>query len=396
MAPYSLFCKINQFMSNMQPVQPVKNVSSPVPEGIPTPDVFKFLVENIQEYAIFMLSPSGQVMSWNSGAEKFKGYKAAEIIGKHFSFFYTPSDIKNGRPQKLLEIAAAEGKAVEEGWRVRKDGTHFWALVVITCLRDSSGKIIGFAKVTRDMTDRRSWEADLERKIELRTMELQRTNYELEQFAYVASHDLQEPLRMVRMYSDLILLKLKNSADEDLRKYLDYVIQGATRAQTLTHELLEYSRLSKQQINFLTVDLEKVLKECLYHLKISIAEKNAVITQDPLPSIRGDEFLLSQLFENLLSNAIKYTKGRPHIHISASQIPDHHYAFSITDDGIGIAPEFHSTIFEVFKRLHSREEYPGSGIGLAICKKIVERHGGRIWVESQKGQGASFKFVLPA
>lgn len=364
------------------------------PETIQAIDPFRLMVENIRDYAIFLLNPDGQIKTWNLGAQRLKGFEPAEIIGKDFSIFYSQSEIKKNKPMKLLQIAAEEGRAEDEGWRVKKDGTRFWAWVVITALRDQLGNLIGFAKITRDLTERRRWELDLEKKVEERTKELKQSNRDLEQFAYVSSHDLQEPLRVIKLYVDLINRKMKGKVDADLAKYLEYISDSAARAQTLIQELLEYSRIGKKQEIFGDVDLDKVVKKVLKNLRRPIQEKSVVIECDALPIIKGYEFLLVRLFENLLSNSLKYTEKQPQLQITCKATKSA-YTLTISDNGIGIDPQFHETIFEVFKRLHSMEQFPGTGIGLAMCKKIVELHEGRIWVESSKGKGAAFKFTLP-
>lgn len=231
---------------------------------------------------------------------------------------------------------------------------------------------------------------DLEQSV----AELGRSNADLQQFAYVASHDLQDPLRMVSSYTQLIARRYKGKLDADADEFIAFAVDGANRMQRLIQDLLAYSRVKTGGRQFEPTAMETVLKAALDNLTNAVKESHAIITHDPLPAVMGDEKQLAQLFQNLLSNALKFGGAQPpHIHISAKQA-DGDWVFSVRDDGIGIDPQYAERIFVIFQRLHTREEYPGTGIGLAICKKIVERHGGRIWVESERGKGATFYFTM--
>lgn len=225
--------------------------------------------------------------------------------------------------------------------------------------------------------------------------ELARSNRDLEQFAYVASHDLQEPLRMVATYTQLLAERYQGKLDENADKYIHYVVDGALRMQTLVRDLLAFSRVGRQGGSAALINCEAALELALKNLEAAIKESDARIEFERLPAIMGEASQLTQLFQNLIGNAIKFRGPEsPVIHVTAEQ-SGREWCFAVTDNGIGIAPEHAELIFAIFKRLHTREEYPGSGIGLAICKKIVEQHGGRIWVESQPGRGCTFKFTLP-
>jgi signal transduction histidine kinase len=221
------------------------------------------------------------------------------------------------------------------------------------------------------------------------------SNRELEQFAYVASHDLQEPLRAVNSYAQLIARKYQGNLDAKADKYIGYIMEGATRMQQLINDLLEFSRIGTRSKALKLTACEAVLNQVAENLRIAIAEHQAIITHDPLPTVMGDETQLIQLLQNLIGNAIKFRREEPpQVHVSAQQ-GQREWVFSIHDNGIGMESEYFDRIFTIFQRLHSRAEYPGTGIGLAVCKKIVERHGGRIWVESESGVGTTFYFTIP-
>jgi PAS domain S-box-containing protein len=224
--------------------------------------------------------------------------------------------------------------------------------------------------------------------------ELLRSNKELEQFAFVASHDLQEPLRTISTFTNLLAQRYKGKLDEDARQFLHYTVDGASRMQVLINDLLSYSRISTRGQEFSEVDLNKVLTVTLDNLKTRIEEKNALISSDKLPVIYGDEGQLGQLIQNLVGNALKFCTTMPRIHVSAREETDH-YLFSVKDNGIGIEAEYSDKIFLIFQRLVNKEEFEGSGIGLAICKRVVERHGGKIFFESKPGEGTTFYFTIP-
>ncbi len=248
---------------------------------------------------------------------------------------------------------------------------------------------------------RRHAEEDLARKVE----ELARSNAELEQFAYIASHDLQEPLRMVAAYTQLLGERYRGKLDENADKFIGYACEGAARMQTLIEDLLAFSRVGRNGERCIQVDCGALMKEILLILGPAIAESEAVVTHGPLPAVWADRSQLAQVFQNLIANAIKFRgKQAPEISVTAEKSNDSksndatledQWVFSVSDNGIGIAPEYAENVFVVFQRLHTRTEYPGNGIGLAICKKIIEHSGGKIWVEAQPGHGSTFKFTLP-
>jgi len=353
---------------------------------------FSSMLEAVRDYAIIFLELDGRVASWNKGAERIKGYRAEEIVGQHFSRFYRPADIANGKPDRELQIATSEGRFEDEDWRIRKDGSAFWANVVVSALREASGKVNGFVKITRDLTARKQAEDEIKRYAE----DLKRSNQELEQFAYVASHDLQEPLRSLSSFSQLLARRYHGRLDADADEFITFIVEGAKRMQTLINDLLAFSRIGTRGSEFASVACEEILQIAKQNLEATIAESGAQITHDPLPVLSADRTQLTQLFQNLISNAIKFRRPEetPRIHVSA-EWRNGAWQFSVRDNGIGISRQYFDRIFIIFQRLHGREEYSGTGIGLAICKKIVERHGGRMWVESEPRTGSTFYFTIP-
>ncbi len=248
----------------------------------------------------------------------------------------------------------------------------------------------------RILDDQRMYSQDLERTVQARTEALKRSNDELRQFAYIASHDLQEPLRMVVSYLQLIDSRYVSQLDNDAREFIGFAVDGAKRMKNLIEGLLAYSRVETQVQNFATVDTQKILDDVRNLLKVSIEESGATIVNDPLPKIKANEAMIVQLLQNLVSNAIKYQKdNKPTVHVNAAR-QNKDWLFSVKDNGIGIDAKDLERIFVIFQRLHARNEYPGTGIGLAVCKKVVEHHGGRIWVESKVGEGTTFFFTIPA
>ena len=604
---------------------------------------FQSVVDAVEEYAIFMLDPEGNVVSWNAGAEQIKGYRAAEIVGEHCSTFYTDEDVAAGVPEQNLSRAATEGSIEDEGWRVKADGSRFWANVTITAIREE-GELQGYAKVTREMTERRERERQLQRERDLveriletspvgitvvnpdgstsranermaellgvpaadmseytagqremfdesgdplpiedrpaaqvfetgeplydreilleppdderrwlsinatpisdeqgspeqvvvtatditdlkelasrrkreleerekelaavklatdllepgdrpieallqefvttlprsfrypnvtaarvsigdheaateeyepleraitahtRTTngtpitievvllerpekdtapfvaeetelidtlatlvrfhlerreyidELQAETRRLEQFAYAASHDLQEPLRMISSYLQLLERQYGDALDEDGEEFLEFAVGGAERMREMIEGLLEYSRVNARGEPFEPVELDTVLEDVLEDLQVRIAQSSAEIETEPLPRVEGDASQLRQVFQNLLDNAIEYSDEKPRITVSADRNGDE-WVISVCDEGIGIEPDQQDRIFEVFERLHSRDDHAGTGIGLALCQRIVERHGGVIRIDSEPGEGSTFSFTLPA
>lgn len=366
------------------------------------------MISEVEDYAILLLDKDGFIQNWNKGAEKIKGYKAEEIIGKHFRIFYRPQDQKRKLPERLISKAIKTGKAMHEGWRVRKDGTSFWGSIVITALHNEYGNIIGFSKVTRDLTERKLNDdrlAEYANRISKNNEELQRINKELDSFTYIASHDLQEPLRKIRTFCNLIINKAKDQLPSDAAEYFNRITIAAERMQKLIEALLNYSRTNTMEIVYEPTDLNLVMREVQKDLAEIIADKKATIEFHDLPTVKAVPLQFQQLFSNIIENSIKYSHDGlpPVIKISAALVPAKNRSFkskychkiSISDNGIGFEQEYAENIFKLFQRLHGRNEYYGTGIGLAICKKIVENHNGVITAAGQPGEGATFDIFLP-
>jgi PAS domain S-box-containing protein len=341
--------------------------------------------------AMVVVNQVGEIVLLNLQAEKQFGYRRNELLGQKVT-----NIIPEGFAERLIadglrsaEDALAQqiGTGIELSGK-RKDRTEFPIELMLSPLSGADGTLVTAA--IRDISVRNAAEADLLHKVE----ELNRSNEELGQFAYIASHDLQEPLRMVASYTQLLARRYAGKLDSDADEFIAFAVDGATRMQRLIQDLLAYSRVGTKGKDLLSTSSEDALKHALSNLRGAIEESGAVVTHDPLPEVLADEMQLVQLFQNLVGNAIKYQKpGIPKIHVAALN-GGKQYRFSVQDNGLGIDPQYFERIFGMFQRLHKREEFAGTGIGLAICKKIVERHGGQISVESQPGIGSTFRFAL--
>lgn len=364
---------------------------------------YQRMTEEIQDYAILLLGIDGTIMNWNRGAEKIKGYQEHEIIGKKISVFYLPEDQENKLPERLIGDAARHGRAVHEGFRIRKDGTKFWGSITITAIHDTDGSVIGFSKVTRDLTERKLAEDQLRKY----TAELEFQNRELEQFAYVASHDLQEPLRKIRMFTGMLGANLENP--EQAAKYFEKIDSSAARMSDLIQSVLNYSRLIKTDTEFGEVNLARIVSDVLFDFELMIEEKQADVTVGKMPLISANALQMHQLFFNLIGNALKFCSKQPKIKISASRsvLPEEvlekgnftpgavYHKICVTDNGIGFEQQYADQIFTIFRRLNHKLDYQGTGIGLALCKKIADNHRGIITAQSIPGAGSKFCIYLP-
>ena len=334
----------------------------------------------------------GRFVRVNRSLCEIFGYAEGELLGRHVKELSHPEDRDvSDAPRERIRRGEAESARFEKRY-LRADGAVIWCEVAVALVRDVYGVPQYEVAIFDEVTDRKKAEARLREAHE----ELKRSNAELEQFAYVASHDLQEPLRMVASYTQLLGRRYEAKLDGDAREFMAYIVDGASRMKQLIEDLLAYSRVGTKGAEFKRVNAEDALKRALFNLRVAIQEAGAVVTNDPLPTLSGDEVQLGQLLQNLMSNALKFRSDSvPRIHIGVTESAKE-YTFEVRDNGIGIEPQYYERIFMVFQRLHNKGEYPGTGIGLAICKKVVERHGGRIWVESRPGAGSSFYFTLPS
>jgi PAS domain S-box-containing protein len=354
---------------------------------------YRILVDSIKDYAIFMMDHEGRVMSWNAGAQKIKGYASAEIIGQSFECFYTNKDRADGKPAAILKKAAADGYVEDEGWRVRKNGTCFWANVVISAIRDQKGRLQGFAKITRDLTVRKHLQDELTQRV----VQLEILNKELEMFSYSISHDLRAPLRGIDGFSRILLETQANRLDAEGIQHLNRVRASAKRMGALIDDLLSLSRLTRMEMRWQTIDLSHVAQGIIQELQQNEPDRNVQCTIQPGLAVQGDPTLLRAVLENLLGNAWKFTGRKANAAVElGSRVNDGEVAYFVRDNGAGFEMAHVGNLFGPFQRLHSTEEFPGNGIGLASAQRIIHRHGGRIWAEGLVDQGATFYFTLGA
>ena len=360
---------------------------------------YRLLIEGVTDYAIYSLDKTGTVTSWNSGAQRIKGYSADEIIGKHFSQFYTKEDAEAGLPARVLETAATTGHFEGEGWRQRKDGTKFWSSVVVTPLRDEAGELIGFSKITRDITDRLQLLEKIRahaEELEVRMAESERSNAELEAFSYSVSHDLRAPLRAIEGFSDIILTDFGGQLPPQVIELLQNIVQASGRMNRLVQDLLNYSRLSRIDIQSAPVSVATAVKDASDQIDESLRQK-ITSSIDPSLMVKAHKATLTQAIFNLMNNGLKFypPNQTPHVNITAYR-DGRNVTIAVCDEGIGIAPQHQERIFKVFERLHSAEAYPGTGIGLAIVRRGIDRMDGTVRVESSPGKGSRFFISLPA
>ena len=341
---------------------------------------YSTLVENSRDGIVIL---QGGVMKFvNTASLEIVGYTPEELLGIDFLKMVTPEDREMVMKRYADRMAGKEVPSIYEMALIRKDGITVPVEVNATFI-NYEGRPADLV-VIRDITERKRAEE-----------ELRRSNQELEHFAYIASHDLQEPLRMVSSYTQLLAQRYKDKLDADADEFIHYVEDGVSRMRALINGLLVYSRVGTSGAAFELTDCEAAFDCALTNLQVAVDESGAVITHHPLPVVMADASQLTQVFQNLIGNAIKFcSQELPRIHVAAEP-RGNEWLFSIRDNGIGIDPQYHDRIFDMSQRLHSRTEYPGSGIGLAICDKVLKRHGGRIWVESQTGKGATFYFTIP-
>jgi PAS domain S-box-containing protein len=350
----------------------------------------RMIEKAINEHSIIAITDQyGKIIYVNEKFCSVSKYSAEELIGQDHRV------INSGYHSKeffrSLWSTIKEGKAWRGEIRNRaKDGTYYWVDTTIVPLLDSTGLRYKYVAIRTEVTEHKK----LKQKMEGQVAELARSNDELEQFAYVVTHDLQEPLRAINSFVQLLKKYCDNQLNERANDLIAHTVSGTNRMQMLINDLLTYAQVNASQVP-VEIDCERLLNNVLIDLSIIIGEYNAVVTYDKLPVVKGIPFQFIQLFTNLINNALKFQRAQPpQIHIGVEE-NQHEWVFSVTDNGIGIEEQYLERIFRVFQRLHSRREYAGTGIGLAICKKVVEHHGGRMWVKSEPDAGSSFYFTVP-
>ena len=349
------------------------------------------LMKNMSEGVYLISTRDRKIVYTNPKFENMFGYEPGEMLGKDVMIVNAPTE-KNPEEvaKEIIEILNRTGEWYGEIKNIKKDGTHFWCHATCSMFDHAEyGKVI--IAIHTDITERKNADEKLKKAYK----NLERSNNELEQFAYVASHDLQEPLRTIYGFVELLAANYKGKFDSDAEEYIEFITTGTRRMQQMIDDLLTLSRITTKGKKFAPVNIERILKIVLENLRSLIDKNHAVIIYDSIPTIIADDSQIIQLFQNLIENAIKFRREEtPKIHISSKR-QNGYRVFSIKDNGVGIDKNQFKKLFVVFQRLHSRDEYPGTGIGLAICKKIVERHEGRIWIESEVGIGSTFYFTIP-
>jgi PAS domain S-box-containing protein len=389
---------------------------------------YRMLVEHVRDYAIFMLDPDGRVITWNAGAQHIKGYRADEIIGQHFSCFFTPEAKAAGLPERELEIARRDGRVEYEGWRVRKDGSHFWANVVLSAIYNRHGQLQGFSKVTRDITERKRFEEntrELNEQLQLRMDQLADTNRTLAQksdenetFVYSVSHDVRAPLVNLQGFSQELQLSgadlleiieseptisasardsVRKIVTEDIGESIRFMQTAVAHLSNIIDALLQLSRLGRVVYHEQQVDVAAMVRRVLGSHQGTIEREHAEIIVNDLPPVEADSGAMEQVFTNLIGNALRYRDpARPcRIEIGGAILDGgRSVSYSVKDNGLGIPRTALPKLFTAFRRFHPYAA-PGEGMGLAMVRRIVERHEGNIRVESQEGEGSTFTIELP-
>lgn len=363
---------------------------------------FRLVLDGVKDFAVYMLDPQGRILSCNAGAVRLQGYSATEVMGLHYSLFYSAEAQTLGLPLRQLQAASANGRFEGECEHVRKDGSTFWANVVITPLLDDTGKLYGYSKVARDITAlRQAQEAvralnqTLEQRVADRTRELQIVNEDLEAFTYSVSHDLRAPLRHMAGFAKMLSEDYGSALDQDGQHCLQRIQEGSRHMGILVDDLLNLARIGRHELHKQVASLGMLVSEVITDLTQDIGTRQVEWIVGELPCAEMDPALMKVVFQNLLSNALKYSRPRAHtiIAVGHGQSEGHSVIF-IRDNGVGFDMKYADKLFGVFQRLHRSEDFDGTGVGLAIVQRILQKHGGRIWARAAVDKGATFCFTL--
>jgi PAS domain S-box-containing protein len=349
------------------------------------------LLDSRGDYAIFMLDADGNVASWNKGAEQIKGYSRDEILGEHFSVFYTAKDRAHGKPERDLSTARSEGRFEGEAQRVRKDGSEFWGNIVLSAVRDEAGALAGFVKVTRDLTERRG----AERRAIADAQALKAVNAELESFTYSVSHDLRAPIRQIQGFSKILAEHLGERADSETAHLLRRIDEGSQQMGRLVDDLLHLAQIGQQAAKVRSTELDSLVDEIVTNMHSEITDRDIEWRIGALPAVVCDPGLMRIVFTNLLSNAVKYTRPRRKAVIEVGQtVKDGQLVIYVRDNGVGFDMKYSDKLFGVFQRLHRVDEFEGAGVGLATVQRIIRKHRGTIWADAKLDEGVTFSFTL--
>jgi two-component system, LuxR family, sensor kinase FixL len=372
---------------------------------------FRLFMDCATDYAIYQLDLNHKFVKWNKGAERILGYSAAELDGFHINRLFLEEDLKDNKPDRIMACAIEQGRHETEGWRVRKDGTSFWASGVVQPILDGDGKLIGLAVILRDMTSQRAGvelrelakdqaeaaadvESDLREKIEASNLELKAANDGLQKFTSIIAHDLRSPLKRIDAFIDALREDYAHQLDEEGNEILTRINRGAVRMKLMLDSMLDYSRYNAKAISGKTADLASVINDVIENCDIQRFESCIHVNAHDVPRLKGDPLLLAHVFQNLISNSIKF-RGCDDLRIDIDVMHTTRQVYiRLTDNGIGIEPQFADRVFDMFCRLHDEDEYEGTGIGLAVCRKIVNDHGGRISVDKSYEGGTRIIMML--
>jgi len=359
-------------------------------------DLHRLIFENVRDFAIFFADLEGRIVRWNPGAERFFGYAESEVLGQSMEILYTPEDRSNGIAERERTLAAQTGASSDERWHLRKDGTRFFVFGVVNALHDDEGRLRGFVKIARDITERKKAQENLEAEVSKRTKELNEKVIELEAFSYSLSHDMRAPVRAIQSFCELARAEVAQKVGPPATVYLDRARAAAQRLDRLIQDVLALSHLSHQELKLEAIDTETLVRQIIQE-RPEFQEPNAHLAlRSPLQPVMGQQASLGQCITNLLDNAVKFVSQgvKPQIGIW-TEPAEGQVRLHIEDNGIGIDEQGQQRLFQMFSRIHSGNDYAGTGIGLAIVRKAAERMGGQVGVESQPGHGSRFWLQLP-